>query len=105
MIIGRQQAQRLVHFRRHQQAEQPRLECQDAAAAQRHQIERQVQETLSIEASQTAQLAGIKPEHTLPQEPQVAAQVDRLKAERDQIFGESAKTTRTTNYYAKDRMT
>ena len=55
--------------------------------AQRHQIERQVVETLNIEAHHTAQLAGIKPEHALPQEAQVETQVDRLKAERERLGG------------------
>ena len=34
--------------------------------AQRQQIERQVQETLDIPASQTAQVAGLRPEQALP---------------------------------------
>lgn len=55
--------------------------------AQRHQIERQVQETLQIQASQTAQAAGIKPEQALPAESQVESQVDRLKAERERLGG------------------
>ena len=54
---------------------------------QRHQIERQVQETLSIAASQTAQAAGIRPEQALPAEKQVETQVDRLKAERERLGG------------------
>jgi chromosome segregation protein len=55
--------------------------------AQRHQIERQVQETLQIQASQTAQAAGLKPEQALPPEAQVEGQVDRLKAERERLGG------------------
>ncbi|WP_421760709.1 AAA family ATPase [Devosia sp.] len=55
--------------------------------AQRHQIERQVIETLNIDAAHTAQAAGIRPEHALPQEAQVEAQVDRLKAERERLGG------------------
>ena len=55
--------------------------------AQRHQIERQVQETLDIDASQTAQTASIKPEHALPEESQVEQQIDRLKAERERLGG------------------
>jgi len=82
-------AQRLAHdalagFR----AELARVEERiKGLIAQRHQIERQVHETLNIEASQTAQLAGIKPEHALPAEPQVESQVDRLKAERERLGG------------------
>ena len=55
--------------------------------AQRHQIERQVNETLQIQASQTAQAAGIRPEQALPAEAQVEAQVDRLKLERERLGG------------------
>ena len=55
--------------------------------AQRHQIERQVQEILQIQASQTAQAAGIKPEQALPAEAQVEGQVERLKAERERLGG------------------
>jgi chromosome segregation protein len=82
-------AQRLAHdalsgFR----AELARVEERiKGLIAQRHQIERQVHETLNIEASQTAQLAGIKPEHALPAEAQVESQVDRLKAERERLGG------------------
>ncbi|WP_423068786.1 chromosome segregation protein SMC [Devosia sp. CN2-171] len=82
-------AQRLAHdalsgFR----AELARVEERiTGLIAQRHQIERQVHETLNIEAAQTASLAGIRPEHALPQESQVAAQVDRLKAERERLGG------------------
>jgi chromosome segregation protein len=56
-------------------------------AGQRHQIERQVNETLQIQASQTAQAAGIKPEQALPNEAQVESQVDRLKLERERLGG------------------
>ncbi len=82
-------AQRLAHdalsgFR----AELARVEERiTGLIAQRHQIERQVHETLNIEASRTAELAGIRPEHALPQEAQVAAQVDRLKSERERLGG------------------
>ena len=55
--------------------------------AQRHQIERQVQEILSIEASQTAEAAGIKPQDQLPQEDAVEKRVERLKAERERLGG------------------
>lgn len=82
-------AQRLAHdalsgFR----AELARVEERiKGLIAQRHQVERQVHETLNIEASQTAQLAGIRPEHALPGEAQVESQVDRLKAERERLGG------------------
>jgi len=82
-------AQRLAHdalsgFR----AELARVEERiKGLIAQRHQIERQVHETLNIEASQTAQLAGIRPEHALPAEAQIESQVDRLKAERERLGG------------------
>ncbi|MBN9317423.1 MAG: AAA family ATPase [Devosia sp.] len=82
-------AQRLAHdalsgFR----AELARVEERiKGLIAQRHQIERQVHETLNIEASRTAELAGIRPEHALPQESQVEAQVERLKAERERLGG------------------
>jgi chromosome segregation protein len=55
--------------------------------AQRQQIERQIHETLGIEAAGTAQLAGIRPEHALPAEGQVESQVERLKAERERLGG------------------
>jgi chromosome segregation protein len=82
-------AQRLAHdalagFR----AELARVEERiKGLIAQRHQIERQIHETLGVEAAQTAHVAGIKPEHALPQEAQVATQVDRLKAERERLGG------------------
>ncbi|MEQ1771811.1 MAG: chromosome segregation protein SMC, partial [Devosia sp.] len=55
--------------------------------AQRHQIERQVQETLDIDASETLQAAGIKPQDALPDEDAMAHKVDRLKAERERLGG------------------
>jgi chromosome segregation protein len=82
-------AQRLAHdalsgFR----AEVARVEERiKGLIAQRHQIERQVEETLSIPASQTLTAAGLKPEQALPQESQVESQVDRLKAERERLGG------------------
>ncbi len=82
-------AQRLAHdalsgFR----AELARVEERiKGLVAQRHQIERQVHETLNIEASRTAEVAGIRPEHALPQESQVESQVERLKAERERLGG------------------
>jgi len=82
-------AQRLAHdalsgFR----AELARVEERiKGLVATRHQIERQIHETLGIEATRTAELAGIRPEHALPAESQVAAQVDRLKAERERLGG------------------
>jgi chromosome segregation protein len=55
--------------------------------AQRHQIERQVQEILQIDATQTAAEAGIKPQDQLPQEQAVEQKVERLKAERERLGG------------------
>jgi chromosome segregation protein len=55
--------------------------------AQRHQIERQVVETLQIEATQTAEAAGIKPQDALPLESAVEQKVERLKAERERLGG------------------
>jgi len=55
--------------------------------AQRHQIERQVQETLDIEADDTAQAAGIRPQDALPEEDNVERKVERLKAERERLGG------------------
>ena len=82
-------AQRLAHdalsgFR----AEVARVEERiKGLVAQRHQIERQVEETLSIGASQTLAASGLRPEQALPQESQVESQVDRLKAERERLGG------------------
>jgi chromosome segregation protein len=55
--------------------------------AQRHQIEHHVQETLGIDASQTAEAAGIRPQDQLPQEQAVEHKVERLKAERERLGG------------------
>jgi len=52
---------------------------------QRMQIERQVQESLGIEARHTAQAAEIRPEDALPLEPQVEIKLDRLKVERERL--------------------
>ena len=53
----------------------------------RHQIERLVQETLSIPAERTAEVAGIRPEDPLPQETATEQRVERLKAERERLGG------------------
>jgi chromosome segregation protein len=55
--------------------------------AQRHQIERQVEESLGIAASRTAEAAGLKPEQALPDEAGVEAKLERLKAERERLGG------------------
>jgi chromosome segregation protein len=55
--------------------------------AQRHQIERQVQESLGIDATQTAFVAGIKPADSLPQEHAVEQKLERLKSERERLGG------------------
>ena len=55
--------------------------------AQRLQIERQVLETLAIEAGETARAAGIKAEDALPLEAPTEQRVERLKAERERLGG------------------
>ena len=55
--------------------------------AQRHQIERQVQETLDIQAADTAFAAGIKPQDALPEEDATERKVERLKVERERLGG------------------
>jgi len=55
--------------------------------AQRHQIERQVIETLDIQAVETAQAAGIRPQDALPDEENMERKVERLKAERERLGG------------------
>ncbi|MDB5528877.1 MAG: smc [Devosia sp.] len=54
---------------------------------QRQQIERQIEETLNIEASRTLEASGIKPEEALPNEHAIEQKVDRLKAERERLGG------------------
>jgi len=78
--------------------------------AQRHQIERQVIETLNIEAHRTVEAAGIRPEEALPQEPQVEQKVERLKAERERLGGvnlgaerESVEVQEKLDIMVKDR--
>jgi chromosome segregation protein len=78
--------------------------------AQRHQIERQVQETLDIEASDTAQAANIRPQDTLPEEDAVEHKVERLKAERERLGGvnlaaeqESVEVQEKLDVMVKDR--
>ncbi len=78
--------------------------------AQRQQIEGLVIETLGISASQTAAAAGIRPEHALPQQPQVETQLERLKAERDRLGGvnlgaerEAEETREKLDLMVKDR--
>lgn len=58
-----------------------------ANIAQRQQIERAVSEALSIPASRTAEVAGLKPEESLPPESQVESRIERLKAERERLGG------------------
>jgi len=55
--------------------------------AQRHQIEQLVRENLGIEASRTAEAAGIKPEDALPNEQATEQKLERLKAERERLGG------------------
>ena len=55
--------------------------------AQRHQIERQVVESLGIEADRTAAEAGIRPQDALPEEGPVEQKLERLKSERERLGG------------------
>ena len=54
---------------------------------QRQQIERQVVESLGIEADRTAAEAGIRPIDALPEEAQIEQKLERLKAERERLGG------------------
>jgi chromosome segregation protein len=78
--------------------------------AQRHQIERQVQETLDIQAAETATAAGIRPQDTLPEEEHTERKVERLKAERERLGGvnlaaeqESVEVQEKLDVMVKDR--
>ncbi|MEO8757279.1 MAG: chromosome segregation SMC family protein, partial [Devosia sp.] len=78
--------------------------------AQRHQIERQVQETLDIDATETAQAAGIRPQDALPEEENIERKVERLKAERERLGGvnlaaeqESVEVQEKLDVMVKDR--
>ncbi|AKR54513.1 chromosome partition protein Smc [Youhaiella tibetensis] len=55
--------------------------------AQRHQIEQLVRENLGIDASRTAEAAGIRPEDALPNEQATEQKLERLKAERERLGG------------------
>ncbi|WP_375449742.1 chromosome segregation protein SMC [uncultured Devosia sp.] len=55
--------------------------------AQRQQIERQIEETLGIEAHRTLEASGIRPEQPLPAESATEQKVERLKAERERLGG------------------
>jgi chromosome segregation protein len=78
--------------------------------AQRHQIERQVQETLDIQAAETAQAAGIRPQDALPEEENIERKVERLKSERERLGGvnlaaeqESVEVQEKLDVMVKDR--
>ena len=78
--------------------------------AQRHQIERQVQETLDIQAVDTAFAAGIKPQDALPEEDATERKVERLKSERERLGGvnlaaetESVEVQEKLDLMVKDR--
>ncbi len=58
-----------------------------ASITQRQQIERQVMETLGIEASRTLEASGIRPEEPLPAETAIEQKVERLKSERERLGG------------------
>ncbi|MCB9993310.1 MAG: AAA family ATPase [Hyphomicrobiaceae bacterium] len=53
----------------------------------RQQLEQTIVEVLGISASETAQVAGIRPEAQLPNEDQLEGKVERLKAERERLGG------------------
>jgi chromosome segregation protein len=55
--------------------------------AQRHQIERQIEETLDIPAARTLEVSGIRPEEALPTEAATEQKLERLKAERERLGG------------------
>jgi chromosome segregation protein len=100
-------AEALSGFREHLARVEERLK---GLIAQRHQIERQVQETLDIEASETAQAAGIRPQDTLPEEENIERKVERLKAERERLGGvnlaaeqESVEVQEKLDVMVKDR--
>ncbi len=46
-----------------------------------------MQETLDIDATETAQAAGIRPQEALPEEDAIERKVERLKAERERLGG------------------
>ncbi len=55
--------------------------------AQRQQIEQMVSESLGIQAEKTAEVAGIKAEHQLPDILQTERRLERLKSERERLGG------------------
>ena len=55
--------------------------------AQRQQIERSVEENLSIPANKAAEVAGIRADAPLPNEEQVERKLERLKSERERLGG------------------
>ncbi len=77
---------------------------------QRQQVERQIAEILGIEASRTAEAAGIKPEDALPDEQATENRLNRLKAERERLGGvnlmaeqEAAETQEKLDQMVADR--
>jgi chromosome segregation protein len=100
-------AEALSGFREHLARVEERLK---GLIGQRHQIERQVQETLDIQAAETAQAAGIRPQDALPDEENVERKVERLKAERERLGGvnlaaeqESVEVQEKLDVMVKDR--
>jgi chromosome segregation protein len=100
-------ADALSGFREHLARVEERLK---GLIAQRHQIERQVQETLDIQASETAVAAGIRPQDALPDEENIERKVERLKAERERLGGvnlaaeqESVEVQEKLDVMVKDR--
>ncbi|HTM77447.1 MAG TPA: chromosome segregation protein SMC [Devosia sp.] len=55
--------------------------------AQRQQIERQISETLGIEAERTLEASGIKASEALPDERATEQKLERLRAERERLGG------------------
>jgi len=64
--------------------------------AQRLQIERQVTESLGIEAERTAAEAGIRAQDALPAEGPVEQKLERLRAERERLGGVNLGAERET---------
>ena len=100
-------AEALSGFREHLARVEERLK---GLIAQRHQIERQVQETLDIQAADTAFAAGIRPQDALPEEEATERKVERLKAERERLGGvnlaaetESVEVQEKLDVMVKDR--
>jgi len=78
--------------------------------AQRQQIERQVIESLGIDAAHTLEASGIKASEALPAENTIEQRLDQLKAERERLGGvnlsaekEAAEVQEKLDIMVKDR--